>query len=93
MEPTGIKKTQGTNPKRNKNPSAGQGPPAKPGFESQDHPSQNETNPVHVRHCTAEITAAMQSLKSQEKTQELSFGGEHEIQGQQNGVGAPQQNP
>lgn len=79
MKPTGIKKKYKEQTQSEiKTPSADQGPPAKCGFESQDHPpSQNETNPVHLSHCTEEKTAAMPSLKSQEKTQELFFGGEH----------------
>lgn len=58
-----------------KPPSADQGPPAKTGFETEDHPPSqslewNQTC-AYQSHGTEEIFAAIQSFNSQKKTQEL----------------------
>lgn len=90
-----------------KTPSADQGPPAKTGFETEDHPPSqtlewNQTC-AYQSHGTEEIFAAIQSLNSQKKTQELpavlwegdikyNTGGA-ETPPRQNGRGAPQKHP
>lgn len=70
------KKPQGTNPTWNKKTLlADQGPPAKTGFEEEDPPPSQtlewDETCAYQSHGTEEILAAIQSLNSQKKTQEL----------------------